>query len=83
MWESGEPGEDEKGERLKAQLSLLILITGDLREPHACAHGHSRHQEKRKEEQCAQWKLVDTEALGARLPAREWAALWDTPLPCP
>lgn len=71
MWESGEPGEDEKGERLKAPLSLLTLITGDLREPHICARRHSRHQEERKEEQCAQWKLVDTEALGARLPARD------------
>lgn len=36
---------------------------------HSCPEGW-RHEEKQKGEQCAQWKLVATEALGARLPAR-------------
>lgn len=51
--------------------SLLILMTGDPREPHIRAQRHWHHEEKRKEERCAQWKLVDTEAPGARLPARD------------
>lgn len=40
------------------------------REPRIRAQRHWRHEEKQKGEQCAQWKLVATEALGARLPAR-------------
>lgn len=69
MWESGEPGQMKWAKtkelpKSQALLTFLILIAGDLRGPYLGAQRHSCHKEKWEEEQCAQWKLVDTEAPG-------------------
>lgn len=57
----------------QAPLTFLILIAGDLREPYIGAQRLSCHKEKWEEEQCAQWKPVDTEAPGkAASQGRGW-----------
>lgn len=84
LWESGGPGQMKWGEAKvlpnRLSLSWWLEAEGVI---HLCPEA-LHHKEKRggTSPMCVQGKLVGTETLGARLSARDVAALWGPPLPC-